>query len=242
MEKRSTEAVEMEKGPTDTQGMEKGPPEAVELSISKGGEKFETKVNSSKLNSECELRPSKFSDKISKVKTFLLGRNEESTGENVLKKEINVFTGVAYVVGSIIGSGIFITPRSILTSTHSFGLSMVVWILGGIISIMGGLCYIELGLLVKKSGAEYNYIKEAYSFKEKHWIFVALGSLMSFSYLWASIFVIRSAAIGIICLTSARYLIRPFYIDCDELPEESVVLLALAILGECLKNCTCTCT
>ena len=221
--------------------MEEGPTDLVELlSFSKGDEVFESESNSSDENSASELRPNKRSDKVtslgriaSKVKKLLLGKkNEDSCGENVLKKEINVFTGVAYIVGGIIGSGIFITPSIVLTLTHSFGLSMVVWILGGIIAILGGLCYIELGLLVKKCGAEYSYIKEAYSFKKKHWIFEVLGSLLAFSYLWSSILVIRSASIAVICLTSARYLIRPFYIDCDELPEKSVVLLALAIVGE----------
>ena len=114
----------------------------------------------------------------------------------------------------------------------SFNIDSFIWFeygnlgFGRDYSHIGGLCYIELGLLVKKCGADYSYIKEAYSFKKKHWIFEILGSPLAFFYLWASILVTRSASIAIICLTSARYLIRPFYIDCNKLLEKSVVFLA----------------
>ena len=152
-------------------------------------------------------------------------------GETVLKKEINLFTGVAYVAGGIIGSGIFITPSSVLRLTHSFGLSMVIWTLGGVMAILGGLCYIELALLVRKSGAEYNYLKEAYSFRKKHWTLELLGSLLAFAYFWTSVLVIRSSSLAVVCLTSAHYMVRPFYLNNEELPEKAVALLALMIVG-----------
>ena len=204
--------------------MENGTTEFVELlSFNKDCEEIESQSTTSDVDSESELKPSKLLGTINK---------KNNAGQNVMKKEINVFSGVAYVVGGIIGSGIFVTPRRILTLTHSFGLSIVIWIFGGIIALLGGLCYIELGLLIRKSGGEYSYIKEAYSFKKKHWLFEILGSLLAFTYLWSSIFVIRSSGIAVLTLTSARYLISPFYIDCDEFPEKTVVFLALAILGK----------
>lgn len=150
--------------------------------------------------------------------------------QNALKKELTLFSGVGYVVGIIIGSGIFITPKRILCLTGSFGLSLIVWIIGGLVAMAGGVCYIELGLLIKKSGAEYNYLKETYSFNKKHKILDLLGSLISFLYIWSSVCIIRSTSLAIISLTCAEYLIRPFFIGCKEVPEDAVKLLTLTIL------------
>ena len=162
----------------------------------------------------------------------LLERAAVTSRGTVLKKDINLFTGVAYVAGGIIGSGIFITPSSVLRLTHSFGLSMVIWTLGGVMAILGGLCYIELALLVRKSGAEYNYLKEAYSFRKKHWTLELLGSLLAFMYFWTSALLIRSSSLAVICLTSAHYMVRPFYLNNEELPNKTVVLLAITILSK----------
>ena len=148
-----------------------------------------------------------------------------------LKKELNLFFAVAYVVGTIIGSGIFITPQTILCRTGSFGTSLIVWVIGGIAAMGGGLCYIELGLLIRKSGAEYSFIKEAYSFKKKY--LEVIGSLLSFLYIWCSVFVIRSSSLAVITLTSAEYLIRPFYIHCsDNIPNSAVKLISLSLISK----------
>lgn len=177
-----------------------------------------------------------------KVRSTILKRfrtSSESTGaesegnDGGLKSELNLFAAVAYVVGTIIGSGIFITPRTILCRTGSFGSSLIVWLIGGFVAMAGGLCYIELGLLIRKSGAEYSFIKEAYSFKKKYRVLEFLGSLLSFLYIWCSVFVIRSSSIAVITLTSAEYLIRPFFIVCsDNIPGSAVKLISLTLISE----------
>jgi len=161
------------------------------------------------------------------------GQTTRQAGKNALKKEITLLTGVSYVVGGIIGSGVFVTPRSILTTSHSFGLSLVIWILGGMIAMFAGLCYIELGLLIRKSGVEYNFLKEAYTFKNRHWVLGILGELLAFVFLWANILLIRPSSLAVVCLTSARYLVRPFFID-EETPEGLVIVVAIGIVGEWL--------
>jgi len=168
-------------------------------------------------------------------------KSEQSGSEDSeMKKEINLFSGVAYIAGGMIGSGIFITPNRILTLTHSFGLTLIVWVLGAVMAALSALCYIELALVVKKSGAEYNYIKEAYSFKKKHRSLELLGSVMAYMYMWTSTLVLRPSSIAIITLTSARYLVRPFFLGCEELPEKAVTLLALALIGACISDLVCT--
>lgn len=156
------------------------------------------------------------------------------TDSGALKRELNLFSSVAYVVGIVIGSGIFITPKVILCRTGSFGASFIVWIIGGIVSMAGGLCFIELSLLIRKSGGEYSFVKEAYTFKSRFKITEVFGMLLSFLYVWGMVFVNRAASIAVVCLTSAQYLIQPFYISCDRetIPQSAVKLLSLAILGE----------
>lgn len=145
-----------------------------------------------------------------------------------LRKELNIFHMVGFVVGEIIGSGIFVSPFVVLSHAGSAGMSLIAWVLGGVFSVCGALCYIELGTLLKISGGEYTIFRETYSFRElkKPWLEV-LGSLTSFLYAWATCFVIRPASLGIISLTFGSYVTRPFYLDC-ELPPNTVKLFALS--------------
>ena len=160
-------------------------------------------------------------------------------GSAELKKELTVLSGVAFITGNVIGSGIFITPRTIFENTGSFGLTMVVWLIGAIIALVGGLCYIELAAVVRKSGGEYSILLASYSFKGKRKSLVTLARVLAFLYSWSSTLVIRSLSCSIILLTCARYLSRPFYIDC-EVPGSVVTTLALALLCESFTHHTHT--
>ena len=62
-----------------------------------------------------------------------------------LEKTVTVIGGIGLVVGSIIGSGIFLSPKNVLLETGSVGLSLCVWLLCGVIALFGALCYVELG-------------------------------------------------------------------------------------------------
>ncbi|KXJ29071.1 b(0,+)-type amino acid transporter 1 [Exaiptasia diaphana] len=146
---------------------------------------------------------------------------EEGNKEQVgLKRTLGVPGGVALLVGTIIGSGIFATPRWIMMYAGSVGLNLVIWSVCGIFALCGGLCYLELGTLVPKSGGEYVYILEAF------------GSLPAFLYSWLYVMFLKPTAVMIL-LPFGAYILEPFFPGCsgreDLVP--LIKLLAAAALG-----------
>ncbi|TMS35057.1 hypothetical protein L596_002533 [Steinernema carpocapsae] len=72
--------------------------------------------------------------------------------------KMGLLGAISYIIGNIVGSGIFITPTSILNNTDSVGLSLIIWSVSALISILGAFCYVELGTSIRTSGADFAYL------------------------------------------------------------------------------------
>ena len=148
-----------------------------------------------------------------------------------LKKELTVLYGVGFLISDIIGSGIFLSPNGVIAKAGSYGLALIIWIASGLIATGGALCYSELGTFVKKSGSEYAYIGEAYSFRKKNHYVTTLGECMAFTYMWMFFVVGTPMSMAIDALLAAEYVVKPFYLDCDS-PVLIVKLLAVVAVGK----------
>ena len=76
-----------------------------------------------------------------------------------LQRSLGLVSGISIIVGSIIGSGIWVTPGFIMTYSESVGVYLLQWALAGILSALGAMCYIELACVVPLSGGETVYLK-----------------------------------------------------------------------------------
>ncbi len=98
-------------------------------------------------------------------------------------------------VGSVIGSGIFLTPGLILRQVHgSVGLSLLVWIAGGVLSLLGALTYAELAAANPEAGGLYCYIRDGF------------GRVLAFLYGWCLFLVIASGSIAALARAFTKYL------------------------------------
>ncbi|XP_047467657.1 b(0,+)-type amino acid transporter 1 isoform X3 [Mugil cephalus] len=142
-----------------------------------------------------------------------------------LKREVGLVGAVALIAGTMIGSGIFMSPQTVLSTIGSTGASLVVWASCGVLAMMASACYAELGTVIKESGGEYIYILRT------------SGPVVAFLLIFSSVLFVRPAGVAGIALSFAQYVVVPFYSDCP--PPVLVVkcVAAAAILILATVNC-----
>ena len=110
-----------------------------------------------------------------------------------LPRHLGLWSAVAVLVGSTIGSGIFRVPASVADRLHDPGPVLLAWVLGGVIALFGALTIAELAGALPRSGGVFAYILEAF------------GPLPAFLFGWSELAVIRASALGAIATIFAEY-------------------------------------
>jgi basic amino acid/polyamine antiporter, APA family len=111
-----------------------------------------------------------------------------------LSRELGVSHASAVVVGTIIGSGIFLVPAEMMQAVGSAKLVYLAWLVGGLLSFFGALTYAELGAMKPQAGGEYVYVRDAY------------GPLAGFLYAWTWFVIAKPASIATIATGLVRIL------------------------------------
>lgn len=100
----------------------------------------------------------------------------------------------AVVVGTVIGSGVFKKPQVVALNVPYFGLAAMVWVLGGLLALLGALALAEVAVLYPKAGGNYVFLREGY------------GRLFGFLWGWVEFWIIRSASIAALAAIFAESL------------------------------------
>ncbi len=119
---------------------------------------------------------------------------EPQAARRELIRGLGVSHATAVVVGTIIGSGIFLVPREMMMAVGSAKVVYAAWIVGGILSFFGALTYAELGAMKPEAGGEYAYIRDAF------------GSMWGFLYAWTWFILAKPASIATVTTGIVRAL------------------------------------
>lgn len=140
------------------------------------------------------------------------------------KPTLSVADAVAIIVGIVIGSGIFKTPSLVASNTPNEFLFLFAWLLGGIVSFIGALCYAELATTYPHAGGEYHFLHRAF------------GRDIAFLFAWARATVIQTGSIAMLGFVFGDYASQIFPLGETHSPAiyaatAAIVLTALNIMG-----------
>src|SRR5262245_17554834 len=109
-----------------------------------------------------------------------------------LGRVLGPFDAGCIVIGAVIGVGIFFTPSNVAYLAGSSGFALLAWTLGGVIALLGALCFAELGGVYHRSGGQYEILRDAY------------GPLPAFLFVSCNATAVQSGAIAIIAVICMR--------------------------------------
>lgn len=119
---------------------------------------------------------------------------EPRAREPELVRGLGAWDGALVTVGSVIGTGVFLTTADVARAVPHAGLVLLVWLAGGLLTLAGALTYAELGAMFPRAGGQYHYLKEAY------------GPLSAFLFGWACFLVIMTGGIATLAVGFGEYL------------------------------------
>jgi APA family basic amino acid/polyamine antiporter len=143
-------------------------------------------------------------------------RELQST-ETELSREISLFGGVSILVGIMVGSGIFYLGSYVfMFAGNSQGLALLAWVVGGIVTLISGLCYAELGAMMPRAGGSYVYLREAY------------GKSVAFMSGFSSFILSSSGSIAALALAFATILNN--FVAINEATQKGIAILVIVLL------------
>jgi len=143
-----------------------------------------------------------------------------STPTAAPQRILSVFDGAMIVVGIVIGAGIFKTPSLVAGVTGSVDWMLIAWVLGGVLSLIGALCYAELASTFPNAGGDYHFLTRAY------------GRDLSFFFAWARGAVITTGSIALLAFVFGDYMSRVVSLG----PDSSAIYAAGTVILLTLVN------
>lgn len=137
-----------------------------------------------------------------------------------LRRDLGLISAAAVVVGSMIGVGIFLGPRSVAQSLPSPWLMLLAWVVGGILVLCGALAYAEMGAMLPRSGGSYNFIRAAY------------GPLPAFLNGWSGVAIGKAANVSALAVGFGETL--AIFLPLTE--RGKILVAALLVMGAALVN------
>jgi amino acid transporter len=137
-----------------------------------------------------------------------------------IKRQLGLWDTVGIIVGIVVGTSIFVTPPLVLQNVAGPWQGLGVWLLGGVLSLMGAFCYAELATSYPRSGGDYEYLSRAY------------GPWLGFVFGWAQLCIVLTGSIGAMAYAFANYGVKLWGLE----DTSKVWLAAGAVLGLSIVN------
>ncbi|MDQ3224382.1 MAG: amino acid permease, partial [Gemmatimonadota bacterium] len=134
------------------------------------------------------------------------------------RPSLSTLEAVALIVGLVVGVGVFRAPQLVATNTGTIELFLAVWVVGGLISLIGALCYAELTTAYPHAGGEYHFLRRAF------------GADLGFLFAWSRSSVVQTGSIAILAYVFADYLAPVLSLDRASSPILAVVAV-VALTG-----------
>ncbi|MCY2687658.1 APC family permease [Salinimicrobium sp. TH3] len=133
---------------------------------------------------------------------------------------LSTLDAFALIVGIVIGAGIFRTPSLVANNVASGEMMLLVWLLGGAVSIIGALCYAELTTTFPNTGGDYHFLKEAF------------GKRTAFLFAWARMSVIQTGSIALLAFIFGDYASQIYKLG----EHSAVIYAAVLVIGLTMIN------
>ncbi len=137
-----------------------------------------------------------------------------------LQKTIGLWSATTIVIGSVIGSGIFMKPATMAAQLGSPYLLIIVWIVAGFVSMFGAMAFAELGTMFPETGGQYVYLRKTY------------GDFIAYLYGWGNLAVINTAAIAAIAFVCAEYAADFIHVPHFNAATEQSLIFHIPMIGD----------